>query len=105
MQTRRSGEHALICELLGYILSHYKENITLNSIAKSMGYTPSHLSRVFHSCFGIRINDHINNLRTRYIENERELHPEKKLIDLIFESGYGSIQTDYRNKPATDDAG
>lgn len=104
VQIRRSGEHALICELLGYILSHYKENITLNSIAKSLGYTPSHLSRVFHSYFGIRINDHINNLRTRYIENERELHPEKKLIDLIFESGYGSIQTYYRNKPAADDA-
>ena len=37
----------------------------------------------------------------RYIENERELHPEKKLINLIFEAGYGSIQTYYRNKSAT----
>lgn len=101
VKSNRTGEHALIRELLGYILAHYKENINLNTTAKSMGYTPSHLSRVFHSYFGIRITDHINNLRMRYIENERELHPEKKLINLIFEAGYGSIQTYYRNKSAT----
>ena len=97
------GENTLIRELLTYVLAHYRERITLGSIASAIGYSPEHLSRVFHSYFGIRINDHVNLLRLSYLEEKRKLHPEAKIIDLIYDAGFGGIQTYYRAKVAIKD--
>ncbi len=95
-----SGENTLIRELLTYVLAHYRERLTLGSIASAIGYSSEHLSRVFHSYFGIRINDHINLLRLSYLEEKRKLHPDAKIIDLIYDAGFGGIQTYYRAKAA-----
>lgn len=97
---RNGGENTLIRELLTYVLAHYRERITLASVSSAIGYSPEHLSRVFHSYFGIRINDHVNLLRLSYLEEKRKLHPEAKIIDLIYDAGFGGIQTYYRAKAA-----
>lgn len=94
----RKIDNSLIRSILTYILTHYKENINVNKIAKALGYTPEHLSRTFHEYFNVSIPQYINTLRIEYIENK--LKTDKKIAksDVIYEAGFGCFQTYYRVK-------
>lgn len=52
-----------IQNLLRYIESHYHENITLQSMAKDLGFSRFYLSRIFANKIGYQFNDYINRLR------------------------------------------
>ena len=97
-QRKKSCEQTLIQSMLSYISDHYREKISLQSISSAIGYTPAYLSRVFNAYFGMSVSDHINKLRLNYIEEMRKLNPNAKTINLIYDSGFGGIQTYYRNK-------
>ena len=84
-----------IKNVLLYIEEHFKENITLESISKHFGYTSCHLSRIFHSYFTMSISRYINTMRIKYIEGKKDTT--KNLLHLIYESGFQSPQTYYRN--------
>ena len=97
-QRKKNCEQTLIQSMLSYISDHYREKISLQSISAAIGYTPAYLSRVFNAYFGMSVSDHINMLRLNYIEEMQKLNPNAKTINLIYESGFGGIQTYYRNK-------
>ncbi len=84
-----------IKNVLLYIEEHFREDITLDSISKYFGYTTCHLSRVFHSYFTMSISRYINNMRIKYIESRK--NAASNLLSLIYESGFQSPQTYYRN--------
>jgi AraC-like DNA-binding protein len=52
-----------IQNLLRYIESHYHENISLQSIAKDLGFSKFYLSRIFTNKIGYQFNDYVNRLR------------------------------------------
>ncbi|MBQ8884913.1 MAG: helix-turn-helix transcriptional regulator [Clostridia bacterium] len=85
----------IIKNVLLYIEDNFRENITLNSIARHFGYTTCHLSRVFHSYFTVSISRYINNMRIKYIESKKDSC--NNLLSLIYDSGFQSPQTYYRN--------
>ena len=84
-----------IKNVLVYIEDHFREDITLESISRHFGYTSSHLSRVFHSYFTMSISRYINTMRIKYIESKK--NSSKNLLSLIYEAGFQSPQTYYRN--------
>lgn len=84
-----------IKNLLFYIENHFRENITLDSISKHFGYSSCHLSRLFHSYFTMSISRYINNMRIRYVESKKATT--SNLISLIYDAGFQSPQTYYRN--------
>ena len=84
-----------IKNILLYIEKNFKEDLTLESIADHFGYSACHLSRMFHSYFQISISKYINTMRLQYIENNKK--DADKLSTLIFEAGFKSPQTYYRN--------
>lgn len=90
-------ETELIRKFLIYLGIHFKEKISLNSMSKYFGYTEEHISRVFHKYMKCGIPEYINYLRYEYIENQIK-HKKKSLNILVFESGFGSLQTYYRFK-------
>lgn len=94
----RDDDNILIRTLLMYISSHYKENINLNTVAKALGYTPAHLSRTFHQYFNKGIAEYINDLRIEYVKNKLQCEKNVKTTDILFEAGFGSIQSYYRNR-------
>ncbi|NRV87499.1 helix-turn-helix transcriptional regulator [Clostridium beijerinckii] len=49
--------------LLRYIEIHYHEKISLDSIAKDLGFSKFYLSRIFSNKIGYQFNDYINRLR------------------------------------------
>ncbi len=85
----------MIKDVLLYIELHFRENITLESISHHFGYSSCHISRLFHSYLKLSISQYINNLRIQWIEMNRG--STDKLLTLIYESGFNSPQTYYRN--------
>lgn len=94
---KNSRSPNIIRDMLDYILKNYRENISLEKIAKHLGYSPEHLSRIFHSYFNQSVSSYINKMRLDYVENELKNKPKsKKISDLAFEAGFQSIQSYYR---------
>lgn len=94
----QKNDNSLIRSILTYILTHYKENVNVNKIAKNLGYTPEHLSRTFHEYFNVSIPQYINSLRLDYIENKLKTDKNIAKSDVIYEAGFGCFQTYYRVK-------
>ncbi len=94
-QRTQPADPALATRLLFYINEHYKEPLTLNSIAVDLGYNPSYLSRYFKENFHIGLNKYITIFRLRKaIMLMRE--KEKNISVCAYESGFNSTRTFYR---------
>lgn len=74
-----------------YISAHYTENITLDTVAESIGITSSHLSRLLNRKGHSSFSDIVNSLR---IHNAKRLLEETDITisEAAFDSGYGSIR-------------
>ena len=55
--------NSTIQSLLKYIEVHYHEKISLESIAKDLGFSKFYLSRIFSNKIGYQFNDYVNRLR------------------------------------------
>lgn len=97
-ESKAGDERILMREILVYIQNHFRTSATRVDIASALGYTESHISRVFHRYLGIGISDYVNGLRLAYIEGLRAEGDRRSTGELIFEAGFGSQQTYYRSK-------
>lgn len=89
-------ERVLVRKILGYIQENYRGEATRASIARALGYTEAHISRVFHRYIRTSISEYVNGLRIKYIERLRAEGDDRTTIELIYESGFKSQQTYYR---------
>lgn len=94
---KEKNETELIRKILGYISIHFREKISLTEISKSLGYAGEHVSRIFHKYLDMGIPDYINSLRYKYVEGQLK-QGRRGLQEVVFESGFGSLQTYYRYK-------
>ena len=82
-------------EVLIYISEHFREEITLSEVAKTFGYHPSYLSRIFRQTFGISFGGYLTMLRLR--ETVLLLRKgNKNITTCALESGFGSMRSFYR---------
>ena len=93
-------ETSLVKSVLSYIHDNYKEDLTLSVISKHFGYTSEHVSRTFHRYLKKSIPSYINGLRLAYVEKETA-QKNRKLYEIVYESGFNSLQTYYRVKKAS----
>lgn len=93
---KRSDDGALVRRILVYIEEGFKGDITRERIARELGYTEAHISRVFHSFIGKGIREYINEVRLSYIDSKISLGDSRGILALIEEAGFGSQQTYYR---------
>ena len=98
IEPQEKYKHEIIRNLLLYANENFKENISLSTASKTLGYSKTYLSRTFHKYFKMSFPNYVNLLRLEYLENEKTKNPEKKITQLIFDSGFKSIQSYYRNK-------
>ena len=89
-------ERVLVRKILGYIQENYRGEATRASIARALGYTEAHISRVFHRYIRTGISEYVTGLRIKYIERLRAEGDDRTTIELIYESGFKSQQTYYR---------
>ena len=93
---KQSKNVSLISDILNYIDAHCQENISLSSIAKSLGYNKSYLSRTFNNSIGISFSDYLNGVR---LDRFKKLQKEKigcSITELVFSAGFQSLATFYR---------
>ena len=82
-------------DMLIYISKHFREELTLGTLAGAFGYNPSYLSRNFHQTFGISYGRYLNILRLR----EAVLllsRGDMNITQCALESGFGSVRSFYR---------
>ncbi|MBQ8868199.1 MAG: helix-turn-helix transcriptional regulator [Oscillospiraceae bacterium] len=94
-ETDSAVEPELSSQLLFYLNDNFKNDISLESLSHTFGYSQSHLSRYFKSCFGIGINQYLTVIR---LKNVIQLMHEKKhsITYCALESGFNSMRTFYR---------
>lgn len=86
-----SEEFDLYRRVMAYISEHFREDITLNSVAHYACVSPAHLSRVINHSSDLSFCDIVNSLRVYYA---KELMEQKdiSISDVAYESGFGSIR-------------
>ena len=77
--------------IIKFINERFKEDITVESIAKALFLSRGRLSSIFKKYSGAGVSEYINRLR---IKNANSLLSEgKSITDAAFESGFQSIRT------------
>lgn len=84
-------------KILNYIHLHYRENISLKSIARALGYTPEHCSSVINKTTRSNFRKYINRLRYNHVQH---LLADKSLsytkTEALYAAGFESPATYYR---------
>ena len=93
-----SDETTLAQNILTYIHENYKGDLSLKTLSKSFGYTPEHISRVFHRYLNSGLPEYVNGLRLDYVEKALKENNKIKITTLLFDAGFKSIQSYYRAK-------
>lgn len=83
-----------ITEVLRYIGEHFTEPITLGTLARTFGYSPPYLSRLFHKHVAMNVTEYIGIARVNYAI--RLLDAGKSVTDAAFTAGFGSMPSFYR---------
>lgn len=92
LEERRAGNDHLIGDVLDYVAAHFTEALTLQRIARDLGYEYHYLSRLLNQRYRISFRDLVNDHRTalacRLLE-EREL----LVTEIALRCGFQSIRT------------
>lgn len=98
LEKYRNGK-ALVKEILNYIQEHYLEEITLTAVAKAVGYSADHCSKILRKATGLNFRDYINLLRLKKAE---EMLADKTLklttLEILYRCGFNNSATYYRAK-------
>lgn len=88
-------DNDLPTKILLYLNQHFKDDLSLDLLTETFGYSQSHISRSFKNCFGVGINEYVNFLRLRnallLLKDEKNTH-----TFCALESGFNSVRTFYR---------
>ena len=90
-------ETSFVRNLLVHINENFKNELSLNILSNKFGYSPEHISRIFHRYLNVSLPDYVNKLRIEYINNSQKIK-KQKINTLLYEAGFSSIQTYYRAK-------
>lgn len=87
------GTAPLLHQILTYIQNHYREDITLRQMSKSLGYEEYYVSRCFNNFFHKNFKQFINERRihsARYLLAEKD--SELTMTDIAYQCGFQSVR-------------
>lgn len=79
-----------IAEAIGYVNLNFRNDLTLLSIEKKFGLPQSYFCREFKKRTGKKFVDYVTEKRLTYAK--RLLKGDNKVVDVCFESGFGSVR-------------
>lgn len=92
------SEGALVRAILSFIQDNYRQDCTRATIARAVGYTEAHISRVFHRYLHMGISEYINGLRLDWVEHCKRQGDPRTSVEIVYDAGFNSLQTYYRHK-------
>ena len=78
-----------------YLFHHFREDISLETVAAQSGYTPNYFSTLFHEITGEKFVDFLGNLRLNYCKMLL-LSTDLSISEVAEKSGFGSTSAMYR---------
>lgn len=87
-----ASSNDIVMDVVSYMATHFKEELTLNSTASDLGVSPYVLSRVFSGTFHTNFNTYINEMRLKYAGNLLK-YSEMPITEVALESGFSSLRT------------
>ena len=89
--------HLLVKKILTFVNENFKGDVSLKTVAKSLGYTDAHISRVFNKYVKKSLTEYVNELRLGEVEKIITTK-NKPITQAVFDAGFKSLQTYYRTK-------
>lgn len=86
-----------VVAVLNYIDEHFAEPIDLASVSAAFGYNKYYFSRLFNRYVGETLNSYVNMVRVRSLVARAQREEDPRLAVLVFECGFDSMTTFYRN--------
>lgn len=86
------GSSDIIYRTVSYVAAHFKEEITLESMAKDLGVSKYVLSRVFSSVFHKNYNQYLNEQRMNYVVSLLE-YSDEPITEICLDAGFQSQRT------------
>lgn len=81
----------LIAQILSYVDQHHTENISLKSMAETLGYEQHYLSRYFHRYIPMHFSQYVNWCRV-YTAIHLLNHTDLSVTEVALQSGFQSIR-------------
>lgn len=96
LSNEEKSSKSLLSDILIYLDEHYSEPLTINDVARALGYTPRHISRQISALESYNFKSLLNNFR---IEHAKAMirHSDAKLIDIAMNCGFTSERTFFRS--------
>lgn len=92
LNTKKEYDRDILHRMLLYITEHYKENISLKTMAEALGYEEHYLSRCFHSRLGKNFKSFVNEYRLNYakylLSNEKDM----SVTEVAYASGFQTVR-------------
>lgn len=92
LKETKGANDLLLNKLLAYVEDHYRDNITIKSAARDIGYDENYLSRYFHATVGMNFRRYINQYRIEYACHFMSAGG-RKIADIAMESGFQNIRS------------
>ena len=92
----REKDALLVFEIINYLNQNFKQEITLEMLAKKFHYSKFYFSKLFDKYFNCTLKYYLNTLRVNYVA-ENLNSGNMPLADLIYEAGFNSSSTFYRH--------
>lgn len=84
---KKSSEEDIYSDLASFINDHYKERLTLTSLAEHFQYSLSYLSRLFKQCFHVTFMDYYTSVRVNYSLDDL-ISTNKTIEEIALEHGF-----------------
>ena len=76
--------------VVNYIREHYEENVTRNTLAQLVHFSPEYVGKAFKKKMGVSINDYVNKLRIEKAKNML-ISTDYKIIDIALMVGFENM--------------
>ena len=97
VQKVKKKQDDVIQQMLGYVESHYKEDISLTSMSQYINYSAVYCSKVWHKYIKEPFRDYVNGYRIRQINKRIATRDRKEtILQIAMEEGFESSATFYR---------
>lgn len=92
-----AGYSSTLMQCVAYIDKHFREDVSLNALAKQFGLSRSSFCSVFPQFTGMPLRQYIAGKRIKEAQVLMRSHPEMTISQIALEVGYQDDSTFYRN--------
>lgn len=88
--TRKQADQNRLNEIVNYVYSNYRNEISLNELADQLYLSNTYLSKYVKNHLGMNLTDYVNNVRLYYAVEE-VLNTDKKMTHIALDNGFSNL--------------